>query len=165
MRKVNMRPTAKETPDGLFLPVIMTDEADVTINAWGFSDYELARNRAEYIINQVLDADPVLMAAQPLEDGTYSLWLLSGQKNLRMGILDSEERVEALGQDLLAALGLRVYRTDQLDPEQLTQPEVRVRSTDPNSRIYVKLEEAKKMVADGDYIVAGPGLIVEKEYW
>lgn len=45
MRKVNMRPTAKETPDGLFLPVIMTDEADVTINAWGFSDYELARKR------------------------------------------------------------------------------------------------------------------------
>jgi len=165
MRKVNLRATAKPSPESFFYPVIMTDESDITLNQWALPDYESARARAQYIINQILDADPVTIVAEPVAIDSYSLWLVGRQKSVQMGILDSEAKVEALGQDLLQAIGVPSYRTDQLDPEMLVEDRVRVISSDPSVTKFATLDQAKEMVRSGRFIVTGPGLIVERVDW
>jgi len=163
MRKVTLRAAAKETPEGYFYPVIMTDESDITLNQWALPDYESARARAQYIINQILDADPTTIIAEPVGFYSYSLWLVGHQKSIQMGLLDSESKVETLGQEILRALGVVYYRPDQSDPDMLIDPLIRVRSDDPADPSYVSLADAKEMVRSGRYIVMGPGLIAERE--
>jgi len=80
-----------------------------------------------------------------------------------MGLLDSESKVETLGQEILRALGVVYYRPDQSDPDMLIDPLIRVRSDDPADPSYVSLADAKEMVRSGRYIVMGPGLIAERE--